>query len=101
MTTPESRRHDLYNGLTEFLGEDRADTLMTYLPSSEGIDLATKSDLDAIEDRLVVRIDIVSQRLEGMDQRLEGLSQRLDRMVLALIAGLVAIIATLVAQSFI
>jgi hypothetical protein len=67
---------------------------MTYLPSSEGTDLATKSDLDAIEDRLVVRIDIVSQRLEG-------LSQRLDRMVLAMIAGLVAIIATLVAQSFI
>jgi hypothetical protein len=94
MTTPESRRHDLYNGLTELLGEDRADTLMTYLPSSEGTDLATKSDLDAIEDRLVVRIDIVSQRLEG-------LSQRLDRMVLAMIAGLVAIIATLVAQSFI
>ena len=91
---PESRRHDLYNGLTEFLGEDRADTLMTYLPSSEAIDLATKSDLDAIEDQLVVRIDIVSQSLEG-------LSQHLDRMVLAMIAGLVAIIATLVAQSFI
>jgi hypothetical protein len=94
MTTAESRRDDLYNGLTEFLGEDRADTLMTYLPPYEGTDLATKSDLDAIENRLVDRLDIVSQRIEG-------LSQRLDRMVLALIAGLVAIIATLVAQSFI
>ena len=94
MTTSESRRHDLYNRLAEFLGEDRADTLMTYLPPRESTDLANKSDLDALENRLVGRLDVVSQRLEAV-------SQRLDRMVLALVAGLVAIIATLVAQSFI
>jgi hypothetical protein len=112
MTTAESRRHDLYNGLTEFLGEDRADTLMAYLPSQESADLATRADLDAVEMAVNTRIDtlettvinrfnIVDQRFEATSQRLDALSQRLDRMVLTLVAGLVAIVATLIAQSFI
>jgi len=107
MTTAESRRHDLYNGLAEFLGEDRADTLMTYLPSHENTDLATKAGLDALETAVIDRFDMVDQRflsmdrrLDTMDHRLEVVGQRLDRIVLALVAGLVAIVATLIAQSF-
>lgn len=94
MTTAEPRRHDLYSGLPELLGEDRADTLTTCLPSQESTDLATKAGLDVLEVRLV-------DRLDTMDHRLEPINNRLDRMVFALVAGLVAIIATLVAQSFI
>jgi hypothetical protein len=94
MTTAESRRHDLYNGLAELLGADQADTLMTYLPHTESEGLATKADLDALERNL-------SGRIDGVDKRLDLISHRLNRIVLALVAGLVAIIATLVAQSFI
>lgn len=108
MTTAESSRHDLYTGLAEFLGPDRADTLMTYLPSRESTDLATKADLNALELTLGVRIDRVDGRLdtmghhlEAVSQRLEAVSRRLDRIVLALVAGFVAIVATLIAQSFI
>jgi hypothetical protein len=100
MTSAESRRHDLYNGLTEILGNDRADTLMAYLPSRESTELTTRSDLDALEERLARRIDLLDHRFDLIDQRFEALTQRLDRIILALVAGLVAIIATLVAQSF-
>lgn len=101
MTTPEARRLDLYNGLTDFLGEDRASTLMTYLPQNESKDLATKSDLGELEGRIGVRIDAVSGRLDDVVLRLDGMTERLDRMVFSLVVGLVAIIATLIAQSFI
>ncbi|MEE8486315.1 MAG: hypothetical protein V3S38_07205 [Acidimicrobiia bacterium] len=115
MTTAESRRHDIYTGLTEFLGPDRADTLMTYLPSRESTDLATKADLTALELTLGGRIDRIdgrldnmdrhlvgmNQRLESVDQRFEAVNERLDRIVLTLAAGLVAIVATLIAQSFV
>lgn len=115
MTTAESRRHDLYNGLVEFLGADRANTLMTYLPSGESTDLLTRADLDAVEQRLGAHIDGLDARIAGLDTRIDGLdtridglsnridlvTQRLDRIVFALVAGLVAIIATLIAQSFV
>lgn len=93
MTTGESRRHDLYNGLTEFLGADRADTLMAYLPPRENSDLATRWDIDA----LTSRIDGVETSLAA---RIDGVNQRLDRIVLTLAAGLIAIIATLISQVF-
>ena len=89
MTTAEPRHLNLFNGLTEFLGEDRADTLMTHLPSQESTDLGTKAGLDALKVRLV-------DRLDTMGHRLEAITHRLDRMVFALVAGLIAIIATLV-----
>ena len=83
MATAESRRHDLSNGLTEFIGEDRADTLMTYLPLQESTNLATRADLDALKTAVTGRLDTV-------DHRPEAINHRLDRMVFALVAGLVA-----------
>ncbi len=90
MTISEARRLDLYNALTEFLGEERDDTLMAYLPRNSNDELASKADLG-----------LVDRRLDDVVHRLDGMTARLDRMVQALIAGLIAIIATLVAQSFI
>ncbi len=101
MTSPEARRLDLYNGLTEFLGEQRADTLMAYLPGNPNTDLATRADLESVERRLGTRMDAMDVRFNDVLLRLDGMTARLDRMVQALIAGLVAVIATLVAQSFI
>ncbi|MFP4555020.1 MAG: hypothetical protein ACLFRT_14330 [Actinomycetota bacterium] len=104
MTSPESRRHDLYNGLTEVLGVERADVLMTYLPSTESTELATKADIRAVETRidsvessLATRIDRLeanlTTRFDALDTRIDTLGTRIDRIVLAVVAALVVIIA--------
>lgn len=108
MTSPESRRHDLYNGLTEVLGVERADVLMTYLPSTESTQLATKADFRALESRigtvessLSTRIDSVESSLTAridsveanLTARIDALATRIDRIVLAVVAALVVIIA--------
>ena len=49
MAVSEARRRDLYNGLDELLGTERADTLMTYLPAYETIEVATKDDIRRLE----------------------------------------------------
>ncbi len=97
MTSPESRRHDLYNGLVETLGTERADVLMAYLPSTESTELATKADFHALESRigtvesnLTTRIDSVEANLTA---RIDTLATRIDRIVLAVVAALVVIIA--------
>ena len=100
MTSSESRRHDLYNGLTEVLGVERADVLMTYLPSTESTELATKADIrvlesriDKVEANLTVRIDSVGTRVDALATRIDALATRIDRIVLAVVAALVVIIA--------
>jgi hypothetical protein len=94
MTTAKAKRHDLYNALTEFIGVNHTDTLMTYLPSQDGKDLATWSDFRHLSDR-------VGDVHENLASRFEAINQRLDRLVLRLVGGLIAILATLIAQTFI
>ena len=123
MATSESRRRDLYNGLTEILGMERADTLMQFLPSIEGSQQTTRTDIyglsgriddvertltartDKVELNLTARIDDLTTRIDRFEHsvtaRFDAMNQRLDRIVLTLAAGLMAIIATLVAQNFI
>ena len=60
MPTSEAARHDLYNGLTELLGLDRADTLMAYLPEFDPDDVATKGDI--AELRAATKTDIAELR---------------------------------------
>jgi CII-binding regulator of phage lambda lysogenization HflD len=86
MATSEARRHDLYTGLEELLGTERANTLMAYLPAYEITELATKADIRRLEDRL-----------DRLDDRLDAINERLDRFFLTQSAGLIAIVGTLVA----
>ncbi len=72
---PETRA--LYTRLQEVLGDEHANTLMTYLPVEPGIHLATKSEIDARFDRLEKLLD---QRFEQVDQRFASMETRLDRM---------------------
>lgn len=90
MTTPDSRRLDLYAGLSRVLGQREADTLMAYLPREEAVAVATRADLAELEARLGARLD-------QFDRRIDMVNQRLDRLFLTLGAGLLAIVATLVA----
>lgn len=78
---------------------------MAYLPNREYEDLATRSDLAAVENTLSGRIDQVALRINKLDSeiihRFDAMNQRLDNIVLTLAAGLVAIIVAMIVQGFI
>ena len=88
MATSESRRRDLYNGLTELLGIERADTLMQFLPSIEGSQQATRTDIyglggriDDVERSLTARIDNVERSLtQRIDNVERDLTTRIDHV---------------------
>lgn len=48
----EAARNDLYNGFSELLGPERAETLMSYLPRYDPGDVATRSDVDSIRTEI-------------------------------------------------
>jgi hypothetical protein len=71
------------HGLTEVLGIERADTLMQSLPSIEGSQQATRTDIyrlrgriDNVERSFTARIDEVELNLNA---RIDDLTTRIDR----------------------
>jgi hypothetical protein len=78
MVLDERSRHQLYLRLEEALGPDAATTLMEHLPPVGWADVATKRDLDALEQRLEHRFETTDHRFETMDHRFESLEQRID-----------------------
>ena len=50
MVTSEAARHALYAELEQVLGTEHADTLMTSLPMEQAGQLATKTDIDRLDD---------------------------------------------------
>ena len=103
MSAREPARLDLYNGLIELLGENRADTLMTYLPINDPIDFATRADLKsslaAFTTSLEGRFDHLDQRFDGLEHRFDRLEQRFDRLFLTVVAGLFVLVASVIATS--
>ena len=57
MAIDERTRHEMYLGLEQLLGPHVADALMEQLPPVGWADVATKRDLDALEERLQLKID--------------------------------------------
>ena len=49
MPISEAARADLYTGLVEVLGADRAETLMAHLPRFDPADVATRADIAATQ----------------------------------------------------
>lgn len=82
MSITNARRHDLHTGLEEALGPERAETLMDYLPPVGWADVATKRDLDNVEERLGARIDGLESRIDSFEERvglrLDNFGVRLD-----------------------
>lgn len=77
MHVTEAERHHLYESLKNHLGAASADTLMNLIPPFDWSELATKSDLRRIDDR----IDALSDR---MDDRFGILSERINTMSTAM-----------------
>jgi hypothetical protein len=93
MSISEAARADLYTGLAEVLGPERAEILMTHLPSFDPSQVATKSDLSSLEVR-------VEKRFDQVDERLGQLDTRFDQLFIALVAGLFVIVAAMASVIF-
>jgi hypothetical protein len=74
----ERARHELYRGVEELLGTDRADTLMSLLPPVGWADVTTKTDLRSLDDRIDSRFSRVDARFTAIEARLVGIEARLD-----------------------
>jgi membrane-bound lytic murein transglycosylase MltF len=104
MAVSESARNDLYNGLRELLGTDRAETLMTFVSAFDPSEIATKSDIARLEERFTGiegrfesidrRFTAIDRRFEAIDRRFDDLGKRIDRILLTLAAGLFVIFAS-------
>lgn len=74
MVVDERSRRAMRRRLEEVLGEENATTLMEYLPPEE---LATKRDLEGLEQRLTLRMSGVEGRMDGLEGRRGGLEGRM------------------------
>ena len=77
MAVSERSRHELQRRLEEVLGYEHAVVLMDHLPMGEP---ATKADLDAVEQRLGLRIDRLELRIDGLDTRIDGLKRNIGEL---------------------
>ena len=75
MVLDERSRHDLYLRLEQTLGAEAAATLMEHLPPVGWADVATKRDLDALEERLVLRFE---RRFGAIDSGFSAIGSRLE-----------------------
>ena len=96
MALDERARHELFLRLEQMLGSESAETLMEMMPPVGWADVATKRDLDTLEERMHLRFELVDQRFEMLDQRFETLDQRFETSEHKLMA---AFRAELLAQS--
>jgi hypothetical protein len=83
LTTMADPRQALRQKLAEVLGERHAETLMRALPTPEGIDLATRSDTDALGTRidgLGTRIGALENRMDALEMRMDALAVRMERV---------------------
>ncbi len=96
MATTEETRNDLYQGLTEALGKQRANTLMEHLPPRGWADVATKQDLQLLRNELQTEIGELraEMRVGFADVRTE-LHRTLRTHTLAMMATTTALIGLL------
>ncbi len=71
MTVDDRTRLNLHRKLEAVLGHDEADTLMAHLPPVTWNEVATKSDLDALGERLTDRLR--AEFVEAMNRQIKWL----------------------------
>lgn len=107
MTTQESRRLVLYNGLSDRLGAELADLLMTFLPLTEPNTLVTTDHLEAFREEFRGEVRGIKEEIRRLRDEIREtrdeiryLSRRVDRIQLTLLAGFLAMITALVVAVF-
>lgn len=113
----EAARNDLYTGLSELLGPERTETLMSAIPLHDLDEVATKSDIlmlksdiallgaelrEEFRSELRSEIDSLRAELSGQIAALgETLNNRIDRVFYANIAtmlGVLGVMTTLIVK---
>ena len=70
MALDERARHELFLRLEQVLGAEPAETLMELMPPVGWADVATKRDLDALEQRIELRFEAMDHRFDGLRHEL-------------------------------
>lgn len=78
MVLDERSRHHLHRQLEGAIGAEAAATMMEMLPPVGWADVATKRDLDQLEERMNIRFEAVDHRFEAVDHRFDAIDQRFD-----------------------
>jgi hypothetical protein len=100
MVLDERARHEPFLRLEEVLGPESAETLMEMMPPVGWADVATKRDLDALEERMNLRFELMDQRFGTLDQRFGMLDQRFEATENKLLAAFRGeLLAAVTAQS--
>ena len=90
MTIDERKRHDLYQRFEDVLGQEHADTLMELLPPVGWADVATKSDLAALETKVDSKFETLEARMDkGFAEVRAELHQALRQQLWAIFGVLV------------
>ncbi len=86
----ESARHDLYTGLRDVIGPERADTLMCAIPLHDLDQVVTKADLrvEIADLRSVLRTGLANLETKFEAQQ-AALSRHLNRMLGAVLVSIV------------
>lgn len=75
MPVTEFERHQLFTWFEEHMGEERAATMMNLVPPAGWAEVASRHDLDELENRLTTRIEALESKI---DTRFEALESRFD-----------------------
>ncbi|MCZ7528928.1 MAG: hypothetical protein M5U31_00425 [Acidimicrobiia bacterium] len=81
MAIDEHTRHHLHELARETWDDEAADTLMEMLPPVGWADVATKRDLDALEERIGARFEIVDLRLAAFEERTDARFAAVDHQM--------------------
>ena len=90
MTVTEAERHELRQELGAVMGEGAVNTIMDSLPPMDWRELATKTDLAALEERLDTRFERIDTRFERIDT---GIDKRIAKQTYVLLASLAAMLS--------
>jgi hypothetical protein len=103
MAPDERSRVEASQALADQLGSAAAAALMECIPPYGWHEIATKRDLDELEERMTLRMEAMEARLQGAIDRLDGridkLDGRIDKAVSAQNRALVLVVAGAVLAS--
>src|SRR5262245_22984263 len=84
MAVSEYERTQLFNWFEEHMGTERATTMMNLLPPVGWGDVATRRDLEQLEERLDHKIESVAQhlgsRIDLVEARLGAMNEKMNGM---------------------
>lgn len=90
MAISEAARNDLYNGLRDVIGAERAETLMSAIPLHDLDEVATKADL--VVQRAELKTEFAELRVEVASE-LAALRRTMSNWMLTLMVTIIGAMA--------